>query len=1137
MTLDCNKSSIIEYLNGCRTTLQQLLDQRLEQLQSLKFWLCVSANYLRGDDSGERKTAFFPNKTQVILNRDDIRDVVDLSFMKIQEEVETFEQNGSNWIIDEIQSLDLFTVGYMPLRASSYVTLPREIQVKRAVVNVQNRDNRCFMWSILAGILKVGKNAERVGKYENTREMHELKFDGIEFPVKLKDIPKFTQLNNISVNVFTCNDEFRVYPIYRCKEKLARHYNLFHYQDHYSYIANFDRLLGDQTRHNGRGYYCDRCLYPMFSKQRLDKHVLVCRNDSLAAIEMPEEDKNIAQFSNYQRMLRKPLVVYADFEALLRPMNGCTPDPTQSYTEKYQEHIPCSVGMVCARSCCGESTFDELYIRTCENPAADFLKKLITITEHHVQTANRCPLKMTMRDEYSFQNETTCKVCDEDLGDDRVRDHCHICGRYRSALHSNCNLMSRLDNEVVVVMHNSRRYDTHIVMQALGKECAERKLEVTCIPKTDEDYVSFTISSGNAWRIRFIDSVQFLPASLEKLAQQLKPEHYKAMGSFFNEEQRTLLSRKGVFCYDYLDSWDKMIELNPIPQDKFYNKLNKANLSDDDYHQYLAVCHTMGTRTLQDYLELYLKVDILILADVFEEFRKFSMENHNLDPCHYSTLPGLSWEACLKMTKVKLELITDPEMYEFFENAIRGGISVISRRFAIGNNRFMQIYDPEKKTSYILYYDANNLYGWAMSEPLPVSDFRWLSEREINTQNIMLVDPYGPIGYVLEVDLAYPPHLHDEHNCYPLAPERLHITPDMVSPYSKEVAEKHGMKLKASSKLAPNLLDKKKYVVHYRNLQYYLQKGLILTKIHRVIAFKQERWMKPYIDFNTNKRKEATTDFQKNLYKFFVNSNFGKTMENVRKYKNVELVTTAERLRKVTKKVNFQRAKIFTEDLVACSVGKTVIQLNKPIYCGFTILDISKLLMFRFHYDYMRPMYGDSVKVLMTDTDSLMYHVTTERDVYMDMYIHKHLFDTSDYDEEHYLWDLTNKKEVGKMKDELSGKPADSFVGLRSKMYCLKCDGDEKKRLKGVKRRVVQDEITYEDYYEVLDEREVKYNEMRAIRSEKHRLYSISLNKKSLSCFDDKRFILNCGIDTLAYGHYRIGGGGGGGGRSPPPQN
>ncbi|XP_033103730.1 uncharacterized protein LOC117106477 [Anneissia japonica] len=343
-----------------------------------------------------------------------------------------------------------------------------------------------------------------------------------------------------------------------------------------------------------------------------------------------------------------------------------------------------------------------------------------------------------------------------------------------------------------------------------------------------------------------------------------------------------------------------------------------------------------------------------------------------------------------------------------------------------------------------------------------------------------------------------------------------------MSPYQHDLLGHDNPRVE---KLVPNLMSKTKYVVHYRNLQFYLAKGLVLTKVHRIVEFTQRPWMKEYIDMNTELRKAAKTDFEKDFFKLMNNSVFGKTMENVRNRQTVHLCKTGE-TRKKTKlfsQPNFNSFVDINDDLVAIHMNKTRVKLNKPIYCGTAVLDLSKLLMYEFWYDKLVPAYGDRVKLLYTDTDSLFLKIATE-DVYADMRENLDWFDTSNYDEDSRLYSEKNKKVLGKMKDELGGRVMTEFVGLRPKMYSIKTQDPrlDVKRAKGVARYVVRDRLNHDDYVRVLARREDMHCDMSSIRSSKHVLYTIKQTKKSLSPLDTKRYVLDDGITTYAYGHNKI---------------
>ena len=245
----------------------------------------------------------------------------------------------------------------------------------------------------------------------------------------------------------------------------------------------------------------------------------------------------------------------------------------------------------------------------------------------------------------------------------------------------------------------------------------------------------------------------------------------------------------------------------------------------------------------------YLKKDVLLLADVFEKFISACVKYYKLDPCHYFSVPGLSWDAMLKMTGVKLDKISDIDKYLLIEKGSRGGISYISKQYAKANNKYMGDYDSNKPSTFIAYLDKNNLCGWAMGKYLPYSEFEWLKNDD--KLDVNSINKKSDVGCILEVDLEYPKELHKLHNDYPLAAEKLAVTSDILSNYCKGTADKYDIKVGDVKNLIPNLANKSKYVLHYRDIQLYLSLEMKLTKIHRVLKFKQSDWMKKYIDFNT----------------------------------------------------------------------------------------------------------------------------------------------------------------------------------------------------------------------------------------------------------------------------------------------
>ncbi|XP_041366673.1 uncharacterized protein LOC121381425 [Gigantopelta aegis] len=492
---------------------------------------------------------------------------------------------------------------------------------------------------------------------------------------------------------------------------------------------------------------------------------------------------------------------------------------------------------------------------------------------------------LTAEEERAYQMTDTCHICQGKRGFEcfldpatngdnahnnhklrnpfsKVRDHDHLTGVYRGAAHSKCNLQyqfrknkgkkSKLNEFFIpVVFHNLKGYDSHLIMKYLNKSV---KQNLSCLANNLEKYISFSV--GN---LRFIDSLQFLNASLDTLVNNLKTEgsdkfrHLSKECS--NQKQLDLLLRKGVYPYDYMDDSSKFDRTQLPNQNDFFNILTESDITDADYEHAQNVWSTFELKNMGEYHDLYMKTDVLLLADVFENFRDLCLEYYHLDSAHYFTLSGVGWDAMLRMGNVQLELLTDIDMHLMIEQGLRGGISMISKKFAKANNHYLETYNERKPSTYLMYLDANNLYGHSMSQYLPEREFQWVED--LDSLDIMNITENSNIGYILEVDFEYPTELHDRYSDYPLASESMSVTDDILSPHSHKLRETLCLTGRPVKKLVPNLNDKKKYVLHYRNLQFYLSQGLKLKEIHRAIQFKQSPWLKPYIDFNTEKRKQS----------------------------------------------------------------------------------------------------------------------------------------------------------------------------------------------------------------------------------------------------------------------------------------
>ena len=561
------------------------------------------------------------------------------------------------------------------------------------------------------------------------------------------------------------------------------------------------------------------------------------------------------------------------------------------------------------------------------------------------------------------------------------------------------------------------------------------------------------------------------------------------------------LLRKGVYPYEYMDEWNKFDEKELPCKESFYSNLTMEDISDTDYKHANNVFEKFNLNNLGDYHDLYVRSDTLLLVDVFENFRNACLNNYELDPAHFTSLPGLAWQACLKKTNVELELITDYDMLLMIEDGIRGGICYVIKRYAKENNYYMKDYDESKDSSYIQYLDSNNLYSMAMCENLPVKGFKWMDDISIiNEEFVKSYNKKSSKGYILKVDVDYPNELQDLHRDFPFLPERLVVN--------------------NTEKLICNLQNKKDYVVNINTLKQALENGLKSINVHQVIEFDQEEWLKEYINLNTELQKKATNDFEKDFFKLMNNAVFGKTMENVRKHRDIKFVKTDKKRKKLVSEPNFHTMKLIDDNLAIIEMKKVKVKMNKPIYLGMSILSISKITMYEFSYDYIKKKNGERANLCYTDTDSFIINVKTE-DFYKDIsgnVIER--FDTSNYIHDRPLPIGVNKKVLGLMKDELGGGIITEFVALRPKAYSYKTeDHVELKKAKRTKKCIVNKMLNLNDYKNcLLHNRKVLRSQQR-FKGENHSAYTENINKIALSCNDDRRFTATDGIESCPYGY------------------
>lgn len=1102
-----NTSDLIMFLNSSRDDIKKVIQEALQEFTSVKTNLVVECSFI--NMNGEEQDKAFKTKNKAVYRETNLEKVIDEFVEKLKTEMEEAQLEKSGWSLKEVDGLRVRINKNNPLKGSTYIRLPKEIQNKKACVNVQNKDSKCFKYSVLAEF--IDENPERVSKYINLK--HPYDFSCVDFPTPLNQIKIFEQRNNISINVFGLEKYNKVFPLKVVKQELADHRDLLLINDdsgtsHYVYIKNFEQLVRRQmTKFKKSIVICKRCFTKFDDRyqgylgtgktkeEKLEEHLKYCNSKEPTRVELPSK-KIYVGFENVEKFLKLPYVIYADFESILEPSER-QPNP-KGHSTHIQKHTPMSYCLYLKISDEVKHVPSNLPTEPItyrgKDAGSHFVQQLKVIGEEvsRLYSINKPMEPLTQEEEESYLTANHCYLCEKSIGKEvKIRDHCHITGKYRGPAHNCCNLRCQAPDFLPVFIHNLSGYDSHIIVKEIGYD--DKHIEV--IPSSEEKYISFSKRINEKIKIRFVDTFRFMNTSLDELVKNLPK--LQETSKFYTSEALNLMKRKGVFPYEYVSSWEKLEETHLPPKKAFFSKLSGCDIEDEDYQHAQSIWNYFNFKNLGEYSDHYLKTDVLLLADVFENFRETIHKTHKLDPAHYFTIPGLTWDAMLKYTGVNLELLRDYDMILMIEKGIRGGICQASHRYAKANNSFMKDFDPNKESTFISYQDCNNLYGQAMSRSLPYGGFKWCKE-EVDVTTLNEDDENG---YILEVDIEYPKKLHKLHNDLPFLPE------NTLPPGGK------------NKKLIPHLGSRQTYVVHYLALKQAIAHGLKVTKTHRVLKFKQSRWLSSYISFNTELRKNAKNEFEKDLFKLMNNAVFGKTMENIRKRVNIKLVSNENLLEKLIAKPEFLDVTIYSENLAAVHMMKKSIVYNKPIYIGLSVLDLSKTTMYEYHYDIMIPQFRpENLKLMYMDTDSFIYLIKT-KNLFVDMLEMLEHMDTSDYPIDHPCFSLTNKKVLGKFKDEMKGEIIDKFIALRAKMYAISRKDKEIKKIKGISKSVVKNHIRFEHYEESLFSQTTIRTPMVAIQSKKHNITTTEINKIALSPFDDKRKILPDGISTLAHGY------------------
>ena len=883
-----------EAQNGLRKKLGDLIANEAAKRIICKISLIFIAEMVMVDHSGDkisrcsipfRAANFIVNGSYTkAINR-----LIQQSFLSQRSALDEFMKSGSNWQFERSLAFDIEVSTIKPLRGGRLDI--STFKNSSALYSPPNKNNKCFLYCI-AYFLIFGLAVKKLVTPTEERQIKKysknFNIKGISFPSSVTDVKKFLDKNpglDLKINILYKGSDEKIYPLEFGLGSGKKILNLLLVPTkkgyHFVVVKNIDQYL-KKVYNEGSGkklsyqqvFYCLNCLNSFRTKTKRDQHTETCTMNKARMEVVPSKGDNIVKFKNFEHQHELEYIGYLDFECIL-PENSekcfecsslkCKCD--SSFIKDINKQIPITYSFVVIGP---DNEIIHERTKSCPDAHIDFLEHLLEQEDIWIKTLleTKNPMFFSQADASNFAAANNCYLCGVEFDKDHVkcRDHSHNSSAYLGAACQQCNLRRRRPRKLKIFVHNCSKYDMHFLIKALPN-FKDRITGISILPYNMENFRTLRMNS-----FEFLDSLSFLQASLGQLSKELqetdhsypilKQTYLVKTGGKFDNEKLSMVLCKSFFPYEYCTSWDKMIETKKLPSRRNFNSsLSESKISKEDHDFAKSVWSKFNCKNLLEYTEIYCKIDTILLAEIFQAFRKKMMTFSSLDPSYYVSLPAYAYDSMLKITGCRIELPTDIDMVHFLERCKRGGVSFINTRYLWTSN--MDNRD-------IVYIDRNNLYGEAQVSMLPYKDFRWLDHDEVRNfkpnQNFEDED-----GFILEVDLEYPEYLHISHSNLPLAPEVLEIGYENLSPYAKEAFNKtEGKKTYKDVKLMSTFHPKVNYVLHCKNLALYLDLGMKLITIHRILGFKQAKIFEPYIAKTTFARKQAKSKFEMDMFKKLV---------------------------------------------------------------------------------------------------------------------------------------------------------------------------------------------------------------------------------------------------------------------------
>ena len=889
---------------------------------------------------------------------------LEAAILQVVHQSEHLSIDGSNWCITRVKSLQLAAAAYEPLDASGggYIPTPKCFRSsQKGVVNIKTHELDCFELSVAAGRMPRKRNPNRPQIYRPHVQRLMNCGDLAMRPMCLDDIREFQDLNpefSLSVIGATEDKEPKLYPLIAPRRRLAEHISLLLLTDgekrHYCLIRDLSSFLADQTKHKARMEVCVYCLSRHTTVQLRECHESLCQqHGAQKTVYAAEGDVLEFKAADYKTMVRPHNVIYYHFEYAERllteddPRRHAGPDTTRII-----EHIPMAYILIVINHE-GEAT------RTIRHSGPEgrditehFIDNLLALEDELFESRVYYPLHMTDLQTRMADLATTCWLCGESVDpEERVMDHCHITpppGNFLGLAHRTpCNVKRSTPNFLPVVAMSAGKTHINAIISALPpyiiNDGAVKGVKI--IARGAGDYMGAILELRNKRRVRLIDCHQFYDSDISELRYSaLKAPQLPIFDKFYPDAEQAHLMKSGlVVPVEAPASYNDLIQQQTFPaREAMVCPHQIKPISESQYQDAQRIWQKFGCSNMMDYIEEQTFCNVVALAEFFEKFRGQIFKQYQIDVLHFFSTSGMIWTAMLKTTKVKLDLISDPTLYLFWEISLKGGVNFVSKKLSTANSPGTSTFDPDQPHKHILGFDICNMYASIIEdEKLPCSEFKWISGARLSDIDWLNWDADGDIGFTVMVDLIYPRELWERDDEYPLAPEKISVPAAWWSDAQRHLAALCEIsEADRPQKLISHLGPRQQYVLHGKSLQYMLKRGLVVAQFHIGVQYKQSNYMSEFMRDLTTQRREATDPCTEKSLKRRICCLFGRATRQPRRDRNHTIETNMKRFKKKVATPWFVGFDILGRDVVALEMKKKSVAFGRTgiYWCFHTVL-------------------------------------------------------------------------------------------------------------------------------------------------------------------------------------------------------